>query len=142
MRRTRRDCSSRAAAAPSCVASGPRSTAAPWALRCTIGRTAQASLVSRRCWPPASMQRMTGTFGEDLDTYDVDLQHHARLGASHDVVWGLGYRLINDRVANSSALAFLPAHVTRQWFTGFAQDEIALASDLHLTLGTKIEHND
>ena len=83
-----------------------------------------------------------GTFGEDLDTYDVDLQHHARLGASHDVVWGLGYRLINDRVANSSALAFLPAHVTRQWFTGFAQDEIALASDLHLTLGTKIEHND
>src|SRR5438034_245478 len=25
-----------------------------------------------------------GTFGEDLDTYDVDLQHHARLGARHD----------------------------------------------------------
>jgi iron complex outermembrane receptor protein len=57
-------------------------------------------------------------------------------------VWGLGYRLINDRVANSSSLAFLPAHVARQWFTGFVQDEIALVSDVHLTLGTKIEHND
>lgn len=83
-----------------------------------------------------------GTFGEDLDTYDVEVQHHARLGTSHDVVWGLGYLLINDRVANSSALAFLPAHVARQWFTGFVQDEIALVSDLHLTLGSKIEHND
>src|SRR5881397_2373253 len=84
-----------------------------------------------------------GVFGEDLDTYDVELQHSARLGAQHDVVWGLGYRLINDRVANSSLLAFLPAHVARQWFTGFVQDEIALVPDrLHAALGTKIEHND
>lgn len=84
-----------------------------------------------------------GTFGEDLDTYDVDLQHRTRLGARHDVVWGLGYRLINDRVVNSAALAFLPPHVARQWFTGFVQDEIALVPDkLHVALGTKIEHND
>jgi iron complex outermembrane recepter protein len=84
-----------------------------------------------------------GTFGEDLDTYDVELQHRARLGARHDVVWGLGYRLINDRVVNSAALAFLPADVARQWFTGFVQDEIALVPDrLHVAVGTKIEHND
>src|SRR6266550_1885179 len=84
-----------------------------------------------------------GTFGEDLDTYDVDLQHATRLGARHAIVWGLGYRLINDRVANSSMLAFLPAGVARQWFTGFVQDEIALVpSRLHVALGTKIEHND
>src|SRR5437870_1027139 len=42
-------------------------------------------------------RHIPGTFGEDLDTYDVDVQHAARLGARHDVVWGLGYRLINDR---------------------------------------------
>jgi iron complex outermembrane recepter protein len=84
-------------------------------------------------------------FGEDLDTYDVDLQHATRLGARHDVVWGLGYRLINDRtvVGSDSTLAFLPSHVARQWFTGFVQDEIALVPDrLHLALGSKIEHND
>src|SRR3989449_927945 len=84
-----------------------------------------------------------GIFGEDLDTYDVDLQHGTRLGARHDVVWGLGYRLINDRVANSALLAFLPSHVARQWFTGFVQDEIALVPNrLHVALGTKVEHND
>jgi iron complex outermembrane receptor protein len=84
-----------------------------------------------------------GTFGEDLDIYDVELQHQARLGARHDLVWGLGYRLMNDNVANTTALAFLPAHVARQWFTGFVQDEIALVPDrLQVALGTKIEHND
>jgi iron complex outermembrane receptor protein len=84
-----------------------------------------------------------GTFGEDLDIYDVDLHHRTRLGARHEVVWGLGYRLINDHVTNSTSLAFLPAHVARQWLTGFLQDEIALVPDrVHLALGTKIEDND
>src|SRR6266566_2977440 len=86
-----------------------------------------------------------GVFGEDLDTYDVDLQHSARLGARHDVVWGLGYRNINDRtvIGSDSTLAFLPLHVAREWFTGFVQDEIALVPNrVHVTVGTKIEHND
>jgi iron complex outermembrane receptor protein len=82
-------------------------------------------------------------FGENLDIYDIDLQHQTRLGARHDLVWGLGYRLMNDRVTNTPALAFLPGHVTRQWFTGFVQDEIALVPDrLHVALGSKVEHND
>jgi iron complex outermembrane receptor protein len=84
-----------------------------------------------------------GTFAEDLDVYDVDLRHRASLGTRHDVVWGVGYRLINDRVTNTTALAFLPAHVARQWFTAFAEDEIALLADrIHVTVGTKLEHND
>jgi len=86
-----------------------------------------------------------GLFAEDLDTYDVDLQHATRLGTRHDVVWGLGYRNINDRTAigSDSTLAFLPTHVAREWFTGFVQDEIALVPNrLHLALGSKIEHND
>ena len=84
-----------------------------------------------------------GTFAEDLDIYDVDLQHRLRLGTRHDVVWGLGYRLMNDHVTNSSLLAFLPPHVTREWFTGFVQDEIAIVPDrFHLDIGTKVEHND
>src|SRR5439155_3722790 len=84
-----------------------------------------------------------GTFAEDLDTYDVDFQHRAVLARRHEVVWGIGYRLINDSVGNSAALAFLPPHVHRKWFTGFVQDEIALIPDrLHVTLGMKVEHND
>jgi len=101
------------------------------------------SAVTAQLYYDRTNRNIPGTFGEDLDIYDVDLQHATRLGARHDVVWGLGYRLINDRVANSALLAFLPPHVTRQWFTGFVQDEIALIPDrLHVALGTKVEHND
>src|SRR5688500_6025473 len=88
-------------------------------------------------------RNIPGTFAEDLDKYDVDFQDRFLLRERHDVVWGLGYRLIEDDVESSDSLAFLPAEVSRQWFSAFAQDEIALVKDrLHLTLGTKIEHND
>src|SRR3989441_2218151 len=88
-------------------------------------------------------RNIPGTFAEDLDTYDADFQHHAVLARRHDVVWGVGFRLINDSVGNTPALAFLPSHVRRKWFTGFVQDEIALIPErLHLILGTKVEHND
>ena len=84
-----------------------------------------------------------GTFAEDLNTYDIDFQHRFPIGEWNDIIWGLGYRLIEDDVGNTPTLAFLPARVSRQWFGGFVQDEIALVKDrLNLTLGTKIEHND
>jgi iron complex outermembrane recepter protein len=103
----------------------------------------ETSTLAAQVYYDRTHRNIPGTFGEDLDIYDVDLQHQLRLSTRHDVVWGLGYRLINDHVANSPALAFLPAHVARQWFTGFLQDEIALVPDrLHVALGTKIEHND
>ncbi|HEU5260213.1 MAG TPA: TonB-dependent receptor [Gemmatimonadales bacterium] len=103
----------------------------------------ETSTLAAQLYYDRTHRDMPGTFGEDLDVYDVELQHRLPLGARHDVVWGLGYRLINDRVANSPGLAFLPAHVARDWFTGFVQDEIALVPNrLHATLGTKIEHND
>jgi iron complex outermembrane recepter protein len=103
----------------------------------------EGSSLAAQLYYDRTHRHIPGTFGEDLDTYDVDLQHAARLGARQDVVWGLGYRLINDRVANSSQLAFLPPGVARQWFTGFVQDEIALVpNQLHVALGTKLEHND
>src|SRR5881296_92505 len=103
----------------------------------------EGSSLAAQLYYDRTHRHIPGTFGEDLDTYDVDVQHAARLGARQDVVWGLGYRLINDRVANSSMLAFLPPGVARQWFSGFVQDEIALVPNrLHVALGTKIEHND
>src|SRR5439155_719716 len=84
-----------------------------------------------------------GTFGENVNIYDADFQHHFRAAERHDVVWGFGYRVNHDDVANSAVLAFLPAQITQQWFNGFVQDEIPFAGDrLRLTLGTKIEHND
>jgi iron complex outermembrane receptor protein len=74
-------------------------------------------------------RNIPGTFAEDLDTYDMDFQHRFPLGERNDIVWGLGYRLIEDDVRNTAALAFLPAQLSRQWFSGFVQDEIALVKD-------------
>jgi iron complex outermembrane receptor protein len=103
----------------------------------------ERSNVAAQLYYDRTNRTIPNLFGEELDIYDIDLQHQARLGARHDVVWGLGYRLMNDRVANSAALAFVPGHVTHQWFTGFVQDEIALVPDrLHVALGSKVEHND
>jgi iron complex outermembrane recepter protein len=83
------------------------------------------------------------TFGQSLHTYDVDWQHHFRAGDRHHFLWGAGYRLMDDSVRNTQALAFLPADVRQHLFTAFIQDEIALVHDrLALTLGSKFEHND
>lgn len=88
-------------------------------------------------------RRIPGSITEDLDTYDLDFQHRLLLANRHDVVWGLNYRYIDDTIVNPAALAFLPPHVTRQWYSAFAQDEIALIENqLHLTIGTKLEHNE
>jgi iron complex outermembrane recepter protein len=82
-------------------------------------------------------------FAEDLKTYDLDVQHRFALGERQSVTWGGGYRLMEDSVKNSAALAFIPADRNMQLFSAFVQDQIELVPDrLQLTLGTKLEHND
>jgi iron complex outermembrane receptor protein len=83
-----------------------------------------------------------GQYRDVLDTYDVDFQHRLPLGGRNDIVWGAGYRLVEDDF-KSGALALVPQRRSLQTFSAFAQDEITLVKDwLHLTLGTKLEHND
>jgi iron complex outermembrane receptor protein len=83
-----------------------------------------------------------GVLEDNLKTYDVDFQHRFRLGPSHGIVWGVGFRHTHDVVANAPGLAFLPATLDQQLYSAFLQDEILLRSNLALTLGSKIEHND
>jgi iron complex outermembrane receptor protein len=88
-------------------------------------------------------RNIPNSFGEDLNTYDLDFQYRLPFGERQNIVWGIGYRLINDDVKNSPGLAFLPPRISRQWFSAFVQDEIAIVRNrLNLTLGTKIERND
>jgi iron complex outermembrane receptor protein len=90
-----------------------------------------------------TFRSIPGSFTQELETYDVDFQHRLPLGAGQDLVWGLGYRFVHDDVVNTPANAFLPPQVGRATFSGFVQDEFSFNQDrLHLTLGTKVEHND
>jgi iron complex outermembrane receptor protein len=83
-----------------------------------------------------------GTLTDNLDTYDMDLQHSFSLGSRHRMVWGLGYRRTHDVVHSAPALAFVPEIINRDLYNIYAQDEIGITDKLFVTLGTKVEHND
>jgi len=82
------------------------------------------------------------SYRDDLDTADVDFQHHFRLGTRQEVVWGLNYRYTHDRNEGKVIFAVNPPSSTDTLVSGFVQDQIALLQSLRLTVGTKLEHND
>jgi iron complex outermembrane receptor protein len=82
-----------------------------------------------------------GAFGEKLDIFDLDFQHLWMPLKGHTLVWGGGYRYARDDITNSAALAFLPAQRSLKWGNVFAQDDVALAKTVNLTLGLKLEGN-
>jgi iron complex outermembrane recepter protein len=84
-----------------------------------------------------------GSIIEALGTYDLDFQHRFAWGAAHDTVWGVAYRLYDNHIHNTPGQAYVPADTRREVISGFVQDELALFEDaVHVTLGTKIEHNE
>ncbi|MBK1716138.1 TonB-dependent receptor plug domain-containing protein [Thiocystis violacea] len=81
--------------------------------------------------------------GQRNDIVDLEFQQRTRLGDSHDLVWGLGYRGIDDRFEISRLITVDPIAENRSLWNAFVQDDIELLRDrLRLTLGTKVEHND
>lgn len=88
----------------------------------------------------ASAFSAAGMFEDTLDSYDLDLQHRLAIGGRQHLVWGLGYRLTDDRSGMAPGLAFAPRNSKQELFSGFVQDEISLHSNLALTIGTKVEH--
>jgi iron complex outermembrane recepter protein len=83
-----------------------------------------------------------GTLFEDLDTADLDFQDRFTLGDRNHIVWGFGYEFTHDSVQNEPLVAFLPSTLDQDLFSGFLQDEIKLLEKVHLTIGSKLEHND
>ncbi len=76
-------------------------------------------------------------------TFDLDFQH--QLAASkHLLVWGLGYRHVDNEVVESVAYFRTQGrgNLKNNVFSAFIQDEINLLEDrLALTVGSKFEHN-
>lgn len=89
---------------------------------------------------------LNGRGGVKSDTADVNFQHHAALGDRQNVVWGLGYRFVNNQLVNRTEALSVSYDRDSRYFSvwsGFVQDDIAVVRDaVTLTLGTKIEHND
>ena len=78
------------------------------------------------------------------NTYDFDLQHRFALGSRQEIVWGAGYRYLTEDIANSDFfVSFSPTSDHDQIFSAFLQDDITVIENrLHLTIGSKLEHND
>src|SRR5688500_6120210 len=89
-----------------------------------------------------STHRDDPTFHDDLDTFDLDLQHRYLLSARHEIVWGLNYRYTDNTNRSKSVFALAPESARDHLISGFAQDQLALSDALRLTRGTKLEHND
>lgn len=88
-----------------------------------------------------SVERSDAILGQKLDTYDLDFQRRFFAGGSQEIIWGLGYRRIDDQYRNSFTVAFNPAHKRTEVYSAFIQDEIALQENLRLTVGSKFERN-
>jgi iron complex outermembrane recepter protein len=82
------------------------------------------------------------TLSETQDIADLQVQHSLRALGAHALVWGANLRYGVDHNGNSPYLAFLPPDLDQKWTSLFAQDDIALRPDLHMTVGARLEHND
>ena len=92
--------------------------------------------------PPFFSGFPAASLKDDLDTYDLDFQYHFSWGARHKVAWGVGYRATHESDEDLSLVRFAPTILSQTQYSGFVQDEIMLARRLHLTVGSKLEHND
>ena len=49
-------------------------------------------------------------FRDHEGVYDIDFQHDLHVGESQELVWGLGYRSIQDSNDSSSTVSLQPNH--------------------------------
>ncbi|MFO0773931.1 MAG: TonB-dependent receptor [Nitrospiraceae bacterium] len=89
-----------------------------------------------------------GRGGVISDTVDLNYQQHTDWGERQNLIWGLGYRFVNNQLINRQDILSISYRTDSRFFSvwsGFFQDEIMLlptSRSLSLTLGTKLEHND
>jgi iron complex outermembrane receptor protein len=87
--------------------------------------------------------RNSDIFEEDRQTWDIEAQQRFTFLGRHDVIVGLGYRLMTDETDGSFDVSLDPQERTTDLFNAFVQDKITLIEDrLWFTAGSKFEHND
>jgi iron complex outermembrane receptor protein len=85
----------------------------------------------------------TSLLNDRLNIFDVDFQHDVRVTASHNWIWGVGYRSTRDNATAGTYVMLSPDERTWSLFSTFTQNEFTLVDQrLRITLGSKFEHND
>src|SRR6185312_6449380 len=74
--------------------------------------------------------------------FDLSFQHKFALTPRQDVMWGLEYRSVLDRVNTHLGYSVDPSSQYSQFTSAFIQDDIAIVPDrLHFIAGTKLEYD-
>ena len=77
---------------------------------------------------------------DELNTYDLDVQHAFAWGSRQSIVWGGGVRTEDDNFPTQVPI-FSPPQRTLDYSNAFLQDTISLSRTLKLIVGTKYEHD-
>lgn len=80
-----------------------------------------------------------GPVSDELQVWDIDLQHSFAVGGGHQIVWGGGYRVSQSEFITPGPSGLTTPENTLHTASAFLQDQIALGEDLSLTLGLKVE---
>ncbi len=84
----------------------------------------------------------TSLLDDRMDIYDVDFQHDISISKTHNWIWGVNFRAMNDDALAGRYVGLSPDNRDWKSFSTFAQDEFTLFQDrLRVTLGSKVEHN-
>lgn len=87
-------------------------------------------------------RRIPPTLDDTVDILDLQFQHSLAPIGRHALTWGANYRHSRDRAESIGPIfTFLPEHVNQDWSSLFAQDQVTLRDDLHLTVGARIERS-
>lgn len=90
-----------------------------------------------------SLERVDSVFDEQLDVWDIEVQHMFHVGNAHELIWGANYRSIKDKTQGSFAYSATPENRSTNLSSLFIQDNITLQpNQLVLTIGSKFEDQD
>ncbi|MBT3342183.1 MAG: TonB-dependent receptor [Gemmatimonadetes bacterium] len=79
----------------------------------------------------------------ERSTWDADYQHRIDWGERQETTWGWGYRSARVDVRGTpEKVLFLPQERRTDLWSTFLQHRVQLTPRIHMSLGTKIEHND
>lgn len=115
---------------------------ASWNHVCTPESDWQLQAYFDRTWRKAAFTPAVA-FTDELRTYDLDFHHRFPLRPWQNIMWGAGYRWMQDEAGNFPYFSFLPAKKDLSRFNAFIQDEFLFFSRrLKITLGSKLEHEE
>jgi iron complex outermembrane receptor protein len=104
-------------------------------------RAGDASEVELRVYYDRT-HRNDPSFVDDLHTFDAEFQHRIAVGARQELTWGISDRFMANRNEGKGLFRLEPASARDNLISAFVQDQVAIRDSLHLTVGTKLEHND